>query len=85
MSTEAEGKALYEGARKDLVNALMKRKEIDKQLVSYYLLIYYISSFFLMLFPVRQRSNPRFTPLRGTISQRQPTLEGTLFKALKVT
>ncbi|CCO33442.1 Chromatin modification-related protein EAF6 [Rhizoctonia solani AG-1 IB] len=34
MSTEAEGKALYEGARKDLVNALMKRKEIDKQLAA---------------------------------------------------
>ena len=34
MSTEAEGKAQYESARKDLVNALMKRKEIDKQLVS---------------------------------------------------
>ncbi|GAB1520882.1 chromatin modification-related protein eaf6 [Rhizoctonia solani] len=34
MSTEAEGKALYEGARKDLVNALMKRKDIDKQLAA---------------------------------------------------
>ncbi|CAE6451965.1 unnamed protein product [Rhizoctonia solani] len=34
MSTEAEGKALYESARKDLVNALMKRKEIDKQLAT---------------------------------------------------
>ncbi|CAE6402699.1 unnamed protein product [Rhizoctonia solani] len=34
MSTEAEGKALYESARKDLVNALMKRKEIDKQLAA---------------------------------------------------
>ncbi|KAG8752877.1 hypothetical protein FRC11_007921 [Ceratobasidium sp. 423] len=34
MSTEAEGKALYESARKDLVNALVKRKEIDKQLAA---------------------------------------------------
>lgn len=34
MSTEAEGKAAYEAARKDLTNALTKRKEIDKQLVS---------------------------------------------------
>jgi hypothetical protein len=35
MSTEAEGKAAYEAARKDLTNALLKRKEIDKQLVGF--------------------------------------------------
>ncbi|KAG9126540.1 hypothetical protein FRC07_003081 [Ceratobasidium sp. 392] len=34
MSTEAEGKAAYEAARKDLTNALTKRKDIDKQLAS---------------------------------------------------
>ncbi|QRV77736.1 histone acetyltransferase subunit NuA4 [Ceratobasidium sp. AG-Ba] len=34
MSTEAEGKAAYEAARKDLANALTKRKDIDKQLAS---------------------------------------------------
>ncbi|KAF8606741.1 NuA4-domain-containing protein [Ceratobasidium sp. AG-I] len=34
MSTEAEGKAAYEAARKDLTNGLAKRKEIDKQLAA---------------------------------------------------
>ncbi|KAG9103178.1 hypothetical protein FRC06_011878 [Ceratobasidium sp. 370] len=34
MSTEAEGKAAYEAARKDLTNALTKRKDIDKQLAT---------------------------------------------------
>ncbi|KAG8683257.1 hypothetical protein FRC08_014396 [Ceratobasidium sp. 394] len=34
MSTEAEGKAAYEAARKDLTNALTKRKDIDKQLAA---------------------------------------------------
>jgi hypothetical protein len=43
MSTEAEGKAAYEAARKDLTNSLTKRKDIDKQLVSFY-------SVFLLVF-----------------------------------
>jgi hypothetical protein len=40
MSTEAEGKAAYETARKDLTNSLTKRKDIDKQLVSRFLVFF---------------------------------------------
>ncbi|KAB5593102.1 Histone acetyltransferase [Ceratobasidium theobromae] len=34
MSTEAEGKAAYETARKELSNSLLKRKDIEKQLAA---------------------------------------------------
>ncbi|KAG8735218.1 hypothetical protein FRC12_018173 [Ceratobasidium sp. 428] len=47
MSTEAEGKAAYEAARKDLANSLTKRKDIEKQLASLEAQIYNFESTYL--------------------------------------